>query len=645
MKTGIALQYNRIKEEEAQNKAKPQPLKLVQILREIDNEKLVIPEFQRDFGWELDKFVLLFDSIYRGYTIGNLLLWKVRKKLAHKPIGAQKIKTIDQIEDKEYTYVLDGQQRLTTLYAVLSGNPISKKGTKPKIYKIYFDINNDEFIKENEKLEDFGNRTIKRVILDGDFDEFRFIDMAQVFNEKLKFPENIIEKYEKENLRLLDTGEIISKEYVKLTNDLKDKKKIFEQFALVMKSFEIPQIVEYSDDIDKVVNVFERINTQNMRLDIFDIMVAKTYDQVKYLDKPHTFNLKRTAPKLLYKKDLKESQLSPKVKLDDDPNLYYGITNITLLRLLSIFINSDKGIFLQKKDIYNLKAQQIQNNIITFKKLLINIHGYCKNQLNIDDIDERYTNNNVLSFLSYVFSQKSYREIDDTQMNYWFWNSMIFDRFPGAQLQLIERDIRAFNEDYNSFKQNIKQKRSTNILNNSFSVNGKKLIDAGYQKVTARLYQSCILLLNSICPQDFDGKHQIELANYVGSNTKNNKHHIIPLNSTAGKNLRKKYGTKRGDFIINNIANIAIISSELNKEISNKIPKKYFDKYENTPEFFEILKTHLIDEVMYDKLMNEEYEDFLVLRTEKILELITEKCSIDNEKFLFETHNEDLEED
>ena len=299
----------------------------------------------------------------------------------------------------------------------------------------------------------------------------------------------------------------------------------------------------------------------------------------------------------------------------------------------------------QKKDIYDMKAQLIQDNIIQFRMSLSSIHNYCKNQLNINDIREDYTNNNVLSLLTYVFSKKTYRDCNHELLNLWFWNSMVFNRFPGSQLQLIEKDTSAFDKGEDTFKRAINQRRNLLILNDEHMINGTKLIDAGYQKVNSKIYQSCILLLNSLKPVDFDGKHEIQLADYIGSNTKNNKHHIIPYNSDAGKELRKQYAGSKGEFILNNIANIAIIGSGINKEISKKSPKKYFEKYESRPNFKEILKTHLIDDVMYEDLKNERYEEFLITRTRKILNLIKEKCSIDKEKFVFETHDSSEDED
>ena len=565
----IGEQFDRVNDEESKNNIEYNPLKLSAILKLIDDESLVVPEFQRDFKWNLDRFVLLFDSVYKGYTIGNLLLWKSDHCLAHKPVGAEKTKTIEEIEkNKEYTYVLDGQQRLTTLYGVLRGKKISLNGKKPKLRKIYFDVKNDVFIKETQKIEDLDDRNIKKVIDDGDFDKFRFIDMSQIFNEDLNFPTNLIKEAQERNKQELREAKIGQDHYFKSDYELQKKEEMLNQFSRVIKSFKIPQIVNCDDDIDKVVTVFERINTQNMQLDIYDIMVAKTYQRVKFNDKSFTFNLGRAVAKLLYKSDLREDKLAPNETLSDDENLYYRVEHVTLLRMLSIFLNSDAKIALQKIDIYKLKAQVIQDNIANFRKRLSYLHYYFKKELKLNDVNEVYTGNNTLSFLMYVFSKSSYRESNSELLNLWFWNSVMFNRFPGAQLELIEKDLKAFDNGDDSFKKVISQRRDLAIFSDEYLLNSVKLINAGYHKVSSKLYQSCILLLNSLEPVDFDGKHEINLADYIRSDTKSNKHHIIPYNSDAGKRFRKQ-GPK-GEFIINNIANIAIISADLNKEISKK---------------------------------------------------------------------------
>ncbi|MFA7708466.1 MAG: hypothetical protein WCX73_05945, partial [Candidatus Pacearchaeota archaeon] len=286
--------------------------------------------------------------------------------------------------------------------------------------------------------------------------------------------------------------------------------------------------------------------------------------------------------------------------------------------------------------------QQIQDDILNIRGMLEQIRRYFKNQLNLDTLDKDYTDNKILSFLSYVFSKENYSKVNHEVINKWFWNTIIFNRFPGAQLQRIESDIKEYLKGEDKFLQHLKKDRSMNILNDEYPLNNLNLINAGYDHQN-NTYLSIILLLNSLSPKDFNGKDKINLTDYIGSSTKNNKHHIIPYNSEAAKKIRNKYkNNKFPEFILNNISNIAIISNELNQEIKKKDPKDYFKKYEGNKDFYEILDTHLIDKEMYSDLKNERYEDFLMKRTSKILKIISKKCQINEELLEF---NDNLEEE
>ena len=383
---GIDLQFERVKKEEEGKKFKDEPLPIAAALKDIDDEKMVIPEFQRDFVWDLDKISLLFDSIYRGYTIGNLLLWVTNEKLAHKNVGDKDALPLDRIEDKEYTYVLDGQQRLTSLYSILRGKLVYRSGRKkPKSYKIYFDTKNDEFLKFNAKLEEFNNKTLKNIEKEGNLDGFRFIDLSLIFDDKEDFPNKFIDIERKK----IESECKDIEEFKQKNSELEKKKEKLVKFSHILRSYKIAQIVDRNTTIDRVVIIFERINTQNVKLDIFDIMVAKTYQNITYNNQPYTFNLRRTVAKIKYRNDLEKGELSPDYNLPDDENLYYGIYNTTLLRLISIYLNviKDGSIALQKSNIYELEAQGIYDNIAGMRKLLNQIHRFSKNQLNINDVD------------------------------------------------------------------------------------------------------------------------------------------------------------------------------------------------------------------------------------------------------------------
>lgn len=627
-------EYERVKKTEGEAEYDP-PIPISRILNEIKDGKWVIPEFQRDFVWGIDKFVLLFDSIYRGYTIGNLLLWKTNEKLAYKKIGEKDTVSIENIVyEEQHTYILDGQQRLTTLFAVLTGKKLYKYGRKKaRAYKIFFDIEKDEFISELQKLKEFGERPIKDLIKEEKFDKFRFIDLSQIFDSNIRFPENLVKEEDNILREKLSNKSITADKYTKQRDELDIKKEPLEKFAEIIKAYKIHQIVERGNDLDKVVTVFERINTQNVKLDIYDIMVAKTYENINFNMKTYTFNLGRTIKKILYKNEIDKEDLVPDYKLPEDENLYYNIDNTTILRLISIYLNVKNKIALQKRDIYRIKAQEIQDNIESIRQMLEQVARYFKNQINLKSLDVNYTDNKILSFLSYIFSEEKYATINPEIINKWFWNTLLLNRYPGAQLQRIETDLKKYGieEKESLFLEQVKNDRSLNILNKDYSINDNFLINAGYHKQNY-LYRAIILLLNSLRPKDFTGKDEINLTDYVGSNTKNNKHHIIPYNSNAADSLRKKYEKEKANFMLDNIANISIISTELNKHISGKDPKDYFKEYEKLPDFNEILTKHLITKDMYRDLLNENYENFLKKRTQKIIDFIIERCKVGNEK-------------
>ncbi|WP_148704961.1 GmrSD restriction endonuclease domain-containing protein [Methanosarcina siciliae] len=91
-------------------------MKISTILDHIDSGHMALPEFQRGYVWNRDQVRGLFDSLYRGHPIGGLLVWATESKTAvHRgdgPMAAGVVKLL-----------LDGQQRITSLYGVVRGKP------------------------------------------------------------------------------------------------------------------------------------------------------------------------------------------------------------------------------------------------------------------------------------------------------------------------------------------------------------------------------------------------------------------------------------------------------------------------------------------------------------------------------------------
>ena len=100
---------------------------------------LKIPQFQRDFVWPREKSAKLIDSILKGFPIGTFILWKTKEQLRFvKEIGGQALPPTPQGDYSEQ--VLDGQQRLTSLYAACNGLTVTRDERPDDFRNIFVDL-------------------------------------------------------------------------------------------------------------------------------------------------------------------------------------------------------------------------------------------------------------------------------------------------------------------------------------------------------------------------------------------------------------------------------------------------------------------------------------------------------------------------
>ena len=113
------------------------------LMNDIALGRLGLPDIQRPFVWSSAKVRDLFDSMYRGYPIGHLLFWDTGPENAGaanpRAIGADRKQLPPQL------MVVDGQQRLTSLYAVMEGKPVVRKDYQPQHIRIAFNPLEEKF--------------------------------------------------------------------------------------------------------------------------------------------------------------------------------------------------------------------------------------------------------------------------------------------------------------------------------------------------------------------------------------------------------------------------------------------------------------------------------------------------------------------
>jgi len=103
---------------------------------------ILLPKFQRDFVWPRPKVLGLLDSIARNYPIGSILLWQSRKELANERAIAG-LPIADRKPDYPVNYLLDGQQRLSTVCGALNWKPHDDPDS---LWNIAYDLKSRQFV-------------------------------------------------------------------------------------------------------------------------------------------------------------------------------------------------------------------------------------------------------------------------------------------------------------------------------------------------------------------------------------------------------------------------------------------------------------------------------------------------------------------
>ena len=101
-------------------------MNIISLINQVDSGEIVLPAIQRSFIWSEDKIERLMDSVMRGYPIGIVLMWESYKDIQFRSFErvfqpGNRPKFLDNSSKKKLRLVLDGQQRLQSLYMALFG--------------------------------------------------------------------------------------------------------------------------------------------------------------------------------------------------------------------------------------------------------------------------------------------------------------------------------------------------------------------------------------------------------------------------------------------------------------------------------------------------------------------------------------------
>jgi len=566
------------------------------LLAWVQSGEIAIPEIQRPFVWEATKVRDLMDSLYQGYPVGYLIIWKnpnVRLKDGKTAIGKR--------------VLIDGQQRITALTAALLGEYVVNKEYKPVRIKIAFHPGDEKFevqtpIIENDAawIPDIAN------VLSGTENSFKFITNYLVQNpniEQDKVVESISRLF---NLAKKQIG------LIELAPDL-DIETVTEIFIRINSQ---GVVLSQADFAMSKIAANETFGGQNLRkaIDYFShLAVAPDFYQF-IADNDTNFAKTEYFSKMSWLKDENDDLYDP----DYNDMLRVAFTSQFSRGRLSDLVSLLSGRNFETRTFDESIAEEsfsklsagVMNfmNENNFKKfvMIIRSAGFVNPKL--------VRSQNALNF-AYILYLKLKNQKQNNIEKYvrrWYVYSVLTGRYSSSPESLFDFDVKQM--DLKPFEQYLQEKEEGELSDAFWNAS---LVQSLNTSVSSSPYFHVYLAAQVKANDKGFLSKEISVADLI--NYKGDIHHLFP------RNYLKKNGISRGQY--NQIANYVYMQQEINIKVGSKAPGVYFNelleqcktgklKYggiSSESELLNNLKMNCIPESVFDMTV-EHYADFLAQR-------------------------------
>jgi hypothetical protein len=534
-------------------------MKISELLDDISSLDLVLPEFQREYVWENEQAKQLMVSLFKNYPTGSLLFWKTNEppeiknmKISRDKIGAT-------------TLILDGQQRLTTLFLLI-------KDCVPPYYKDE-EINNDprNLYFNLEDQEGLFQYYLPSIMKNNPF----WVSVVDCFTKNIIDVFKIAKEVEQDPEKQFDLAN-------QLMNNLTKLKFIKE------KDFPV-QIVPISANVDEAIDVFDRVNSLGTKLTDADLALA------------HICGKWPQARQVM--KD-KISELSER-------NFYFELH--FMVRCLTGVVKG-RALF---DTIHDTPQYQLKDGWIKLSKVLDYIVNILPTHANIHSTEDLNSTNVLVPVVVYLTrnDKKFKSQSDMNKFIHWIYAAHTWARYTSQTDQRLDHDIsivlRSENPTTDLIDAIIEQRGRIEVKANDLE--GKWIQDP--------LFKMTYIICKARGAIDwFNG---IPLGKPIGKIFQIHNHHIFPqsLLYKSGKFSPENHIHTK---IVNEIANRAFLTAESNLTISNSSPRDYLIEIQN--KYPGALEKQFIptDSALWGI---DRYKDFLAKRRELIANGINEFIS------------------
>jgi len=505
----------------------------------IKHGELRLPEMQRRYVWTSTRVRDLLDSLYRGYPSGSILVWETDLEQPVRDLAVSQSST----PFSTYKLLLDGQQRLTSLSAVLRGEPVTVRNRQRPI-DIAFNLDYPE-VSPTE-------------ILEVEDDEESPISMSDdLHDEEAETTERestMMERLNKRTFAVAFRNLLAQANWVSVTEVFSGKKSDWDFLKLLVKTPDDPKYKFYSDRLqrlrniqqysyvmhvlgrelsyEEVAEIFVRVNSLGAKLRGSDLALAQV--TAKW---PNSLRLFED-----FAEECEESQFTIDVGL--------------LVRLMVIFATGH----CQFKTVSSIPLEKMQASWEKAKDGMRYALNFLRANADIEDESLLSSPFFILPIATYgVLKDGQISPADASAMLHWLYVANAKAHYSGSSETKLDYDLGLLfkGSGFDALIDPLRQRY------------GRLDVEAGDfagRDTRNALFSLAYLALKHSGAKDWRDGLGLSLA-HQGKLHYIEYHHIFP------KSLLQKAGYEKAE--INEIANMAFISGRANRRISNKEPSEY----------------------------------------------------------------------
>lgn len=486
-------------------------MNLDELLMRIKKKDIVLPEFQREYIWTLEQSKQLIVSLFRSYPVGAFLFWNTDNPPEIKNIAVNKDKIGSVI------VILDGQQRLTTLYLLIKNELppyYIKKDIEHDPRHLYFNLQSGEFL--YYKPKEMKNNPLWVKVIDCFSGDSSISPIA------------IAKELAEDDSKAIKIADILYNNLIKLKNILKI-------------TFPV-QYIPGGAGIDESIDIFDRVNSLGTKLSDADL--ALTHITGKW---PEARRI-----------------LKQKIRELEEKNYYF---NLRFMVRCLVGIVKGRGLF---ETIHKTPKDEIIDGWKKLSKILDYLITILPKYAYIHSAEDVNTTNIFVPLVIYLSRNNNIfpSEIALKSAIRWLYFAHLWARYTSQTDQRLDHDINIIARNHSPW---------ADLVNAIIEQRGRIKLehsDLEGKSIQNPLYKMLYITIKAKGAIDWFNGLPLDVPH--GKAYSIQSHHIFP-SSILWKTGKYKVNNSLHKIIVNDIANRAFLTADTNISIiGNRNPKEYF---------------------------------------------------------------------